>query len=89
MKVHRVLIAALFLAMAVGVWALNLKKFKAPSRKFQQKTPVAVAGVRGLDEPGATGDLSARDAAAVAWLEAVKTTPAEFKKFIDEGRLKP
>ena len=87
---YRVLaLAALF--FFGSLWAFDFKRIMNPNknRKFSTHTPTAVAGVRGLDEPGSEGDLDARNDEAVAWLESQTVSDQQVMVFLSEGRLEP
>ncbi len=93
MNPNRPFLVGLFLApvLAAGtLWALDLPKFRpADKKKFTNKQPVSVAGVRGMDEPGEAGDTAARDEESMAWLESRKTTAGDLSSFLMEGGLLP
>ncbi len=47
-----------------------------------------MAGVRGLDEAGVSGDATSRDYDALAKIEGVYISKAELEKFIADGGLR-
>lgn len=89
----KTIVAAVFLAALIAagaLWAFDFKNPNAGRKKFKSGgRPVAVAGVRGVDEPGDPGDVDARDEAAVSWLEAQAVSDADLKDFLSRGGLGP
>ena len=89
-------VAVLFVsALSWGADALPAKKKKKLSLHellnaagASSNSSPAVAGVRGLEETGATLDTKARDFAAIERLEHVVVHEGELKKFVDEGKLR-
>lgn len=59
------------------------------NRKFSKEQPTTIAGVRGMDEPGDSGDTDARDEGAVEWLESQGVSESALKAFLAEGGLLP
>ena len=73
---------------AQSPWGDLLKAATGGSSKSKKKG-TAVAGVRGLDEPGKETDSEARDYPAVDQMEAVKVSEQEVGEFLAEGEIKP
>jgi len=83
-----VLLAGLMAVPPSGT-GFDFKKLRpSADKKLSASQPTGVAGVRGLDEPGEEGDLSARDPEALAWLEAQPVSPDDLKTFQSSGGLK-